>query len=620
MTGRPTRSQLRRQARRLRRDGFQPMMVFSQGDQIPETAAVSIARAMWRYRSELAPIAVAVLVVAAAALLHRTHPGWWPWWAAATVTTTTVLAVPVPAWLRKVWSIVDRPAERVYAGAVTVAVGGWLTAAIAIGPAAPPMPILAVALTLVCAIPWWASRRRRAKVRLDRKLESWPEIANAIGLAGSQVMSAMVDLWGWRARFRLARGQTIRDVIAKIPAIESGLGTFRGAVRVYPTSDGLANRCELRVLDVDPHADAIPWPGPSVASITEPIDLGPSEDAVPCRVLLLRRHALFGGATGAGKSGGLNVLMGNLVACADVVIWGIDLKKGMELGPWAECIDRLATSPDEARALLADAVAILEARAALLATMGQRVWEPSPDLPALIIIVDEYAELADDTPDAIRHADSIARRGRAVAVNLVAATQRPTQKAMGQGAVRSQMDVRICFRVRERKDVDLILGQGMLTAGWNAHTLDAPGKFLIAAAEHDTPRRARAYLVTDQAVLGTASLYADLRPPLDEVSRRAIEQQLQRGRAATSTGDPLDSAVPKAEAMKRMDGAEDAPEAILWAALSLALDEGVTVPDLMEATGMSRPWIYQRLHELVERGQVIQVSRGRWRAVIDDAP
>ena len=43
----------------------------------------------------------------------------------------------------------------------------------------------------------------------------------------------------------------------------------------------------------------------------------------------------FGGTTGSGKSGGLNVLMGNLVACRDVVIWAIDLKRGMELGPWA---------------------------------------------------------------------------------------------------------------------------------------------------------------------------------------------------------------------------------------------------------------------------------------------
>ncbi len=77
--------------------------------------------------------------------------------------------------------------------------------------------------------------------------------------------------------------------------------------------------------------------------------------------------------------------------------------------------------------------------------------------------------------------DSIARLGRAVAVTLIAATQRPTQKAMGQGAVRSQMDLLICFRVREPRDVDLILGQGMLRAGWDAHNLNAPGKFLVSA-------------------------------------------------------------------------------------------------------------------------------------------
>jgi S-DNA-T family DNA segregation ATPase FtsK/SpoIIIE len=233
-------------------------------------------------------------------------------------------------------------------------------------------------------------------------------------------------------------------------------------------------------------------------------------------------------------------------------------------------------------------------------------------MPALAIVIDEYAELADDSPDAIKHADSIARRGRAVAVNLIAATQRPTQKAMGQGAVRSQMDVRICFRVRERKDVDLILGQGMLNAGWHAHTLNAPGKFLVSAAEHDTPKRARAYLVSDQAVADTASRHAKLRPSLDEVSRQALDDQHSNpesaDRASTSQADDANGA--------RV--AEDAPEVILWAALSLAPDDGTTVPELMEATGMSRPWIYLRLRELAEQGQVTQASRGRWRTVEGD--
>jgi hypothetical protein len=487
----------------------------------------------------------------------------------------------------------------------------YRAAATAVGPWHGRLPQILIGGSLVLSVPWWTHRRRRARVRVERKLEAWPEVAQAVGLAGSQVMSAVVDMWGWRARFRLARGQTIDDVRVKLPAIESGLGVFRGAARVYPTPDDLAHRFELRVLSADPHADAITWPGPSVESITEAIDLGPFEDATPARVLFLRRHGLFGGVSGSGKSGGLNVLMGNLTACADGVIWAIDLKRGMELGPWASCIARLATTPAEARALLADAVAVLEARAAMLAATGQRVWEPTPDMPALIIIVDEYAELADDAPDATQDADSVARRGRAVAVTLIAATQRPTQKAMGQGALRSQMDIRISFRVRERKDVELILGQGMLAAGWHAHTLNAPGKFLISAPEHDTPRRARAYLLTDDAVTATAEHHANLRPQLDEVSQRAIA-----GRAQTRPDEPAAESTPDHAEGTGDDLGESrgTPEAILWAALSFAPDVGVTVPELMAETGMSRPWVYQRLSDLARRGQVVQVSRGWWRA------
>ena len=68
------------------------------------------------------------------------------------------------------------------------------------------------------------------------------------------------------------------------------------------------------------------------------------------------------------------------------------------------------------------------------------------------------------------------------------------------------------------------------------------------------------------------------------------------------------------------DDAGTSTDGMLWAALSLAADEGATVPELMDATGMSRPRIYLRLRQLTERGQVTQVSRGRWRAVSDDVP
>jgi S-DNA-T family DNA segregation ATPase FtsK/SpoIIIE len=581
----------------MRRAGLQPMVVINSDDQLPDLVIVAICRILWRYRSELAPPYVAFALALGAAILHLNHPEWWKFLLGAATITAWLLALfgaRVGLALR---------GERYYAAAVVLCAGSWLAAATAVGVTARPLPQLLLLGGIALAIPWWTHRRRRAKVRVERKLAAWPEIAQAIGLAGSRVQSAIVDIWGWRARFALARGQTIHDVIAKTPAIESALGTHRGAVRVYPTRDDMANRFELRVLDTDPHADAIPWPGPSVSTITEPIDLGPFEDATSARVLILRRHTLIGGIAGSGKSGGINVLMGNLTACPDVVIWAIDLKRGMELQPWSSCIDRLATTPDQARALLRDAVAVLEARAAWLTAQGRRVWEPTPEHPALVIVIDEYAELSDDAPEATIDTDSIARRGRAVAVTLIAATQRPTQQAMGKGAVRSQMDVRISFRVRERKDVDLILGQGMLSAGWHAHTLNAPGKFLVSAQEHDTPRRGRAYLVTDEAVTETAQRHAGGRPQLDEVSRTAVEEA--RAGIYVPSPDPLS------------DEPEDDPDAVLWDMLAEAPAEGIPVPLLMQATGMSRPWIYQRLRELSDARRVTQVSRGRWRAVTD---
>ncbi|XVQ10048.1 FtsK/SpoIIIE domain-containing protein [Spirillospora sp. CA-255316] len=582
------------------------MVVINSGDQLPEVAAVVFARTVWRYRSELAPFNLAVTAVIVASVLHGTHPEWWPWFLG-----TAMLAACALVGVGERFGLARR-IERIYAASVAVTVGSWLTAGTALGPFSRPLPQLLLLGMLLLAVPWWAHRRRRARVRVERKLAAWPEISEATGLKGSRVMSAVVDVWGWRARFGLARGQTIQDVMGKIPALESALGTFRGAVRVHPTPDDKANRFELRVLDIDPHADAIPWPGPSVTSINDPIDLGPFEDASPARVLFLRRHALFGGATGAGKSGAINVLMGNLTACADVVIWAIDLKRGMELKPWSPCIDRLATTPEQARALLRDAVAILEGRAEWLAAHSRRVWNPTPEYPALVILIDEYAELADDAPDAATDTDSIARLGRAVAVQLIAATQRPTQKAMGGGAVRSQMDVRVSFRVRERKDVDLILGQGMLAAGWHAHTLNAPGKFLISAAEHDTPRRARAYLVTDEAVSATVHQHADRRPALDEVSRQALEAERDRARTRTAER-PVDASPTVAEPEpQRRD--ESGSESALWALLTNAPEEGVPIAHLMSATGKGRSWVYYRLQDLAEEGRARQVTRGRWRA------
>ena len=74
----------------------------------------------------------------------------------------------------------------------------------------------------------------------------------------------------------------------------------------------------MRVVENEPLAVPIPWPGPAITSVTQLAEIGISEDGRPVRVLLLRRNVLIGGIAGSGKSGVLNVIIAILAACRDV--------------------------------------------------------------------------------------------------------------------------------------------------------------------------------------------------------------------------------------------------------------------------------------------------------------
>ena len=135
-------------------------------------------------------------------------------------------------------------------------------------------------------------------------------------------------------------------------------------MRVF-ADDKRADRFIMRVIENDPHA------GHSravITSVAKPMEIGLSEDGRPVHVLTLRRNILIGGIMGSGKSGILNVIIANLAAYRDVILWGIDMKGGMELQPWAACFDRLAFTPQQATQLFRDAVAKL--------TNGPRGWQP----------------------------------------------------------------------------------------------------------------------------------------------------------------------------------------------------------------------------------------------------
>ena len=66
---------MRRQARQIRRSGMQPMMfINADPGQFPTPVGVLLARFAWRYRSELAPFAVAAMTLGAGVVDTR-HTG-----------------------------------------------------------------------------------------------------------------------------------------------------------------------------------------------------------------------------------------------------------------------------------------------------------------------------------------------------------------------------------------------------------------------------------------------------------------------------------------------------------------------------------------------------------------
>lgn len=627
----PYRSARRRMRRGWRdhNEGF-PVMLFGPEESLTVVVVSAVGRWLFRHRSALVPFGLALVALVAAAVAHARHAGWWAPVAALTLTGTLLIGFPVGVLhpyrvgriigdtltrIRRVLGV-GRAPERAYAAVVVAVSGGWLSAGIAIGPTVKPLPAVWLVATVMLGIPWWVHRRRRARVRVERTIAAWPTVSENMGLPGSRMTATVVDAWGWTARVLLRRGTTVAHAIERIPAIESGLGLRPGSVRVLP-DPVRADRLSVRVIEKDPHAQPIRWPGVESASITRPVTLGLFEDGTPVRVLMLRRNMLIGGMVGSGKSGIVNVILAFLAACSDVVIWGVDLKGGMELQPWASCLDRLATTPADATVLFRDATRILDRRAARMTASGARVWEPTPDDPALVIVVDEYAEMPEDAHE---HADSLARRGRAVAVNLLAATQRPTQDAMGGKAVRGQMDIRICLRVRERRDVDLILGQGMYVSGWHAHTLTQPGVFLLSDPEHPNPDRARAYLIQDGPITAHADRCAPDRPTLGPAHGSGVGSAGSTDRSddpSTAPGRPQNGATPRFGVLGEEpdSGPPNGPETALWVVLRDAGSGGAGVAELMAATGMSHATLYRRLQAYARAGRVTRTTRGRWRAV-----
>ncbi len=362
------------------------------------------------------------------------------------------------------------------------------------------------------------------------------------------------------------------------------------------------------------------------------------------------------------NSGVLNVVAAELAACPDVVLWGCDLKHGLELGPWEPVFGRVAATPDQAADLLEAAVRVQAGRGQEMARRKLRTWPTSPATPALVVLVDEHKPLA-GSKRAIEAIETLTSQGRAMAVSLIDTTQYPTVPALGSSLIAPQCAVKVCLRVNTPGEANVILGPGSASAGWKAHEIPKgkPGTLYLDAPGADSPRLARAYHVTDAMVGRLARAHTGRRPTLDPVSRQAASPTAGLGHNPPGSpphsrlgspmrspgGSPTDSppAAHWANPTRRPPGSplgspagrppagppatpspgpggsgrgpvgtagEDDPLAALLAALEAAGERGATVAELAVVTGMRKTWVYERLGDLATAGRVVRGPHSRW--------
>jgi hypothetical protein len=156
--------------------------------------------------------------------------------------------------------------------------------------------------------------------------------------------------------------------------------------------------------------------------------------------------------------------------------------------------------------------------------------------------------------------------------------------------------------------------------GWPPELLDAPGKFYLRARSQglNSPRPARGYLATTAQVHQLAAHHAHSSARLDTVSAQAAAHH------PTAHPRPGDDPPPPPAGDDHPDptppspggwtppemGDGDPEVARLLAVLANAGPAGLTVIELVVATGRQKTWVYDRLGDLQQAGVVERAGQG----------
>lgn len=382
---------------------------------------------------------------------------------------------------------------------------------------------------------WWtptAFRRHQHARRTAKLAKLFPSVCESLGLVRVEVATAFraqrvlapsVRSWelipggGCRMHLRCPITVTPSDFERCSEAIAGAMG---GSSIEVSRNSKHAGDVHLTIVGENdplfgaarPAAELLSLPGGH--SPLDGVPIGYNSVGETVRVKLYQRSLLIGGSPGSGKS----VMMQSIVSwCAlaeHCQLWAIDPKL-VELGNyWSDASHRMATDVESATALLDELIEVMNARyKSLLAVNKQKVFEPSTgrypseDMPLIVLVVDEVAELTAslDKKEGALFAERlrlIVSKGRAAGITPILCTQKPDSSVIPTG-IRDLCSTRIALRCgTEAQAITILADAAVRELGANAHRIgtDTPGMAYLTGEEGADVTRMRSFFLDDDAM------------------------------------------------------------------------------------------------------------------------
>jgi S-DNA-T family DNA segregation ATPase FtsK/SpoIIIE len=428
--------------------------------------------------AERLPLPLVLTAWPSAWVLHAAHvPGHVMTYAAAGAALLTWLT-----WWRHERSSLHPRLLPTEAALVAASIGGWIAAAVTWGPLGWPAHLLTgIYLAGAAGGYWWLRRHQAVRAARQRREDDaawaarkagWHRVAHLIGLGDFHLQKVTETLLGEELLLTSAPGSDLASRIARnADAIAEKYAHLEGLPygRVDISTTDYPGQLVIGIRRADPsvtgtvyHPLTTPWPAaepsphagwfPAEATIRDPVPVGIiPETGEPMTVTLFDEIGAKAigvhGATGSGKSTLLNDVRERVTAMADAALVQLN---GAHMGDeltWEPLAAATACGPaasdeevrDKILAVLEWAQHLVTDRSATLAQTGHSVFQPTPQDPAIVLMVDEVDEVVASVPGSGPILEFLASKQRKSAVCLILATQRATQKQTGGGMVRANL-------------------------------------------------------------------------------------------------------------------------------------------------------------------------------------